>query len=384
MCRKKVPPFLGTLPAANMKAPMVSVEPGSSFGWVDWVSKEPMTAASNQFIPTGEIQLTIKIIYSIIGGFGSLANAAVAIVIGSSPSMRKKLCNLFILNQSLVDFTSSCLLTAFTFTSNQLNVSGIAGYIKCSFWLNAWPIWGMIMTSSYCLLALTLERYIGVVHPFWHRKFVTKTRAIAVMVGIWFIGPAFMISYVVTTTAIIDGICYTQLPWDDPTAQRAHGLITLVLEFFVPFLIMLYCYARMIIVVHQSMKIPSNQHAVPIDSNNKDAGNTPRGKAMDQKERAKKNVITTLVTVCVCFLMCWCWNQVFFLSYNLGVNIAPFDSPYYHFSVIMVFTNCCVNPVVYSLRYREFQQAAKKLFVCCPADEEKTLDGSHDTLASSL
>ena len=205
------------------------------------------------------------------------------------------------------------------------------------------------------------------------------------MIIVWFIGPMFQISYVVTTTAIKDGICYTQLPWDNPTAQRAHGLVTLVLEFFIPFFIMIYCYTRMLLVVHHSMKIPSNSTTRKADHNQTEAGHSStKQKAVDQKARAKKNVIITLVIVCVCFFLCWCWNQVYFLFYNLGVTIAPFDSAYYHFSVIMVYGNCCVNPVVYSLRYREFQMAARKLFRCLSSNEDKKSDDGPNTVETNL
>lgn len=69
--------------------------------------------------------------------------------------------------------------------------------------------------------------------------------------------------------------------------------------------------------------------------------------------RARANVIKTLATVFLFFVLCWSWNQTYYLMYYLGYPYVDFTSDFYNFTVVMVFFNCCVNPVIYSIRYEQ-------------------------------
>ena len=60
-----------------------------------------------------------------------------------------------------------------------------------------------------------------------------------------------------------------------------------------------------------------------------------------------------LATVSLFFFFCWVWNQTYYLMYYLGYQHVDFTSGFYNFTVIMVFLNCCVNPVIYSIRYEQ-------------------------------
>jgi len=71
----------------------------------------------------------------------------------------------------------------------------------------------------------------------------------------------------------------------------------------------------------------------------------------DDVVHARANVIKTLATVSLFFVFCWAWNQTYYLMYYLGYQHVDFTSAFYNFTVIMVFLNCCVNPVIYSIRY---------------------------------
>ena len=49
--------------------------------------------------------------------------------------------------------------------------------------------------------------------------------------------------------------------------------------------------------------------------------------------------------------------------YNLGYEIN-WNGTYYLFTVLMVFINCTVNPFIYLIKYRDYQEALKKLLGC--------------------
>ena len=84
---------------------------------------------------------------------------------------------------------------------------------------------------------------------------------------------------------------------------------------------------------------------------------------------ARKNTMKTFLLVGLCFIICWSSNEIYFLMSNLGYNI-DFNSTYYKFNVLMVFVNCTVNPFIYLIEYRDYQQALKELLACEKRNDE--------------
>ena len=83
----------------------------------------------------------------------------------------------------------------------------------------------------------------------------------------------------------------------------------------------------------------------------------------DMFELARKNTIKTLLIVGLCFIICWSQNQVRYLMFNCGYDLN-FKSTYYQFTVVMIFLNCTVNPFIYLIKYRDYQEALNIFFHC--------------------
>jgi len=45
-------------------------------------------------------------------------------------------------------------------------------------------------------------------------------------------------------------------------------------------------------------------------------------------------------------------------------HVDAFVSWFYHFTVVLVITNSCINPFIYAAKYREFQNGVKRLVAC--------------------
>ena len=93
----------------------------------------------------------------------------------------------------------------------------------------------------------------------------------------------------------------------------------------------------------------------------------------DNFTKAKKNIIKTLIIVAVCFVLCWTWNEVFIFLYFVGYP-TDFGGGFYHFTVVAVFSNSCINPFVYCAQYDDFRTAFKQLFL--KRAQEDTTNGT--------
>lgn len=294
-------------------------------------------------------QTNLKIIYFIIGSVGLMGNLMVIVVILNSKSMLKSFTNRFILNQSFCDGVVAIILilsSAFEDTGRRL--SGTADELYCRLWLTKMLLWGTLVSSTYNLVAMSVERYLAVVHPIWHKMSFTTAQFAAAVAFVWIIGTGYNMAYMIPSTQIQDGSCNLYAVWPSVTTQRAIGVFTIFLQFFIPLGILAFCYMRMALVLKRRVHPSSTDKAST--------------KRVDSMARARKNIFKTLALVSVSFILCWIWNQVYFLLFNLGYKLIDFQSNFYHFTVVAVFCNCCINPFIYMIKYEQFQRGLRKLF----------------------
>jgi magnesium-transporting ATPase (P-type) len=166
------------------------------------------------------------------------------------------------------------------------------------------------------------------------------------------IGPAYSLTYMIPSSAYRDGTCTANSEWPSLAVQRAVGLLTIVLQFIIPILIITFAYISIVITLHRTIgaKNDARKSENPMDATRD-----------NQMKRARMNVIKILLMVVISFTLCWLPNQVMYTMYNCGIDI-DFTGTLYHFNVIAVFLNCCINPLIYAFRFDQFK---KELFKQC-------------------
>ena len=137
--------------------------------------------------------------------------------------------------------------------------------------------------------------------------------------------------------------------WPSELHQRAVGVLLVVEEFFIPLLILSYCYGRIIWIL--TKRVDSKLHT------------TNRSTQDDQFHLAKKNTIKTFLIISICFIICWSNSQVFYLLFNLGFTFH-WEGTYSKFATLMAFGKCTVNPFIYLIKYKDYQTALKSCFNC--------------------
>ena len=295
-------------------------------------------------ISTGSNAITgLYIMYMIVGIIGFLDNLLVVVVIATSRSMRKRRTNWFLINQSVIDMLTAGVLAAQAYTPT-IRITSLADVVYCKLWYNAHFLWAFAATSTYNLLMITLERYLAIVHPVWHKNHVTWKLTMVGLAFPWLLGNAWGM-YDIPTSPIVDEECF---PFTFPTllGARAFGLATFIIQFPIPLLIMIVCYIRIFLVFTGRRQATGSDARV--------------SKVENDRIKARENVLKTLVTVCVAFFLCWVSNQVYFLLFNIGIGLTM-SNPFYPFSVATAQINCAINPLIYAAKYTEFRKAFVRL-----------------------
>ena len=172
---------------------------------------------------------------------------------------------------------------------------------------------------------------------------------------------------------VVGGRCYHFAFWPSFLVNHAVGVFIIFIQFIIPLFILMYCYGRIVWVL--SRRIVSN---IGSFSDNNPSGNRIEDYIKHKFQLARMNTIKTFLMVGISFIICWSSNQIYFLMHNLGYKIN-WNSVFHQFTVSMVFVNCTVNPFIYLIKYRDYQEALKKLFHC---QKRNSLEGSETKLSN--
>ncbi|KAK2183266.1 hypothetical protein NP493_316g02109 [Ridgeia piscesae] len=307
-----------------------------------------------------------KVVYILLGCIGIIGNLLVVVAVTSVKSRAKHFADWLIVNQSVIDLLSSVFIIATTLTVDTgiRRLSGFADELYCRFWISGYVIWSLFLSSTYNLVLLTLERYMAIVHPIRHHTWPTPGKVSVAVVIVWCVGPVYNMLHRVPTSGLADGVCYKFHFWPSRLAAHVFGIVALIVQFFLPLAILIYAYVLMTVRLRNKIHpvaptaALSTARSLNIASRRQtDASNH----GWRLKERASKSIFKTMVTVTVCFVICWIFNQVLFLLFNFGYHV-DFQSPFYHFTVYIAFANSCVNPFIYTFQYNVFRQGLRELF----------------------
>ncbi|XP_022102531.1 kappa-type opioid receptor-like [Acanthaster planci] len=304
--------------------------------------------------------LILRIYKTIVGIAGILGNGLVCVVICKVSAMQTRT-NAFIFHQAVVDFLGSTLtlLQSEVPLPDPLPNSSLGIFI-CTIWNSNFVLFLLFVISTFNLLSLTMERYFAIVHPFkYHAAFATRPwlKLGLIFAGCWLLAVAIK-SYVAVIFEFPNGKCVAR----DIPGSQVMGILTAVMQYALPVVVMFFAYIRISVELKRGAArvgpAPMAASSAPTTSND-DASHSAPG-MMESLLKARQNTFKMLLIVFITFVVCWTPNQFLFFMFNAGWVVH--DKWYYLLSVALVATNCCVNPVIYAFKYRQFRNAVQDMF----------------------
>ncbi|XP_038050822.1 beta-3 adrenergic receptor-like [Patiria miniata] len=298
---------------------------------------------------------------SVVGIVGICGNGLVCAVIAKVRFMHT-LTNTFIFNQALIDLLGSLVTLLLNIVPIPDPIPpGATGVFICAMWESGYLQWGLFTASTFNLVVLTLERYLAIVFPFKYQALTYHKRAIAVIfAGIWVCGFLFngfgiYLRYYEAGECVLNPVAHPE----------ALGVFIFACRFLVPFFVMLVVYVHIAVVLKKGAGrvLPAPAAAGP------STGQAPEGQG-ESLMRARRNTFKTLMIVSTIFVICWAPSEVNFFLFNLGVEV-DFNSPIFYIMIGLGALNCCLNPFIYAIKYKQFQKALKVVF--CKRGDEASL-----------
>ena len=192
-----------------------------------------------------------------------------------------------------------------------------------------------LVTSTFTLCAISIERLIAVTSAIRYRQIITKRRCCHIVLSIWI-------------SSLVFGSSSFFL--NNPDKASILWIACLVLTFVIPFAIIIYCYVHI-------FKAANEQKLKVCSLNPTEAA---------EMLRNRKAARTTAIVVGIFFVTFF--PNVVFSCLDLAAK-DPCDQAvvYRHWlwGILLAFSSSAWNPFVYAARIREFKRAFKRALALC-------------------
>ncbi|XP_033747659.1 RYamide receptor-like [Pecten maximus] len=298
-------------------------------------------------------QFTLLAMYAVTSIVVLLGNGMVCYTAFKIHSFRT-VTNFFIVSLALTDIIMTVSCVPFSILSN--------------LFFHYWPFWDVlcpivvfaqlvsVLLRSFMLVAMTCDRYHVARHPMKPRL-LTKCRAKLLVVLIGALSclislPTFIYSKIIYMPYEPGsrGLCLEL--WPDEYIRSIYGVCIMLIQYFVPLIIMAVTYIHIGIIVWIKQ--------------------TP-GETYPLREQriavSKKKTIRMIIVVVIAYLLAWLPLHVITIVGDLDQSI--FDVNYIHMTWLtahwLAFSNSGVNPVIYFWMNSKFRQSSLLCFytVCC-------------------
>ena len=274
-----------------------------------------------------------------ISWVGLVGNSVAMFILTSSVKIRTSRSYVLLMNQSLLDFTTTLFMITYLplkYLGNWSNMSGSWDLIMCQVIYSQHNVTMSLFSSSYNLVALSIERMTSVVWPVFHKVRCTRRLTLIVAVTTWVLGFGIATAFAIPANGInpVKKKCYywNHLP------SRFHFQIFSVMynTFFVllPLTAMMTSYAVMYARISSRRMRPG----------------------------IKLNVAGMLATCVLLFVCCHVLRLSLIMIMNFSTIRIDLQSILFVVRIIMVQMNTIVNPIIYSLQYMDYKKELRRQF----------------------
>jgi len=246
----------------------------------------------------------------------------------------------------------SCLFLVVSYTvklsNRNIRPTGTSGYWLCTTILSDTFVWWGITGSRFGLTAITVDRYLKVVHSAWSKRWLRKWMLYLAVALSWGVSLIYSFAVIFSTTAVVDGVCYTVAVWNNVIDKLVLGIWAFVFLDVSTLLIIVFCYGRILVVIRGQTRAMASHGS---------------HSAQTQSHRIQTNVIKTMILVSALFVVTNFPADIYFLLWNVNIALVELGGDYYSV-VFILFLYSCSNPFIYAIKFDPVKRALLSLILC--------------------
>ena len=327
----------------------------------------------------------------VIGVVGTVANALILYGFVASKQHKK---HLLIFYQNVLDLLSSLFLViADALKLCNIYLRGLGGYWLCILVLNDSFLWTVIAASKTNLMAVTIERYLKVVHPIWSKKKLRNWMIYSAMAFALISSVIHAFGLLVPTSVVLDGVCYPYAVWISPVAQVVYTVWSFLTFYVIVLALFVFCYWRILVVIRRQARVMGG-HSGPGPSN-----------APALSHQIQTSVIKTMILVSAFYAISELPMQMYSLLFTIRTDLTVLDMHVYshlftirtdltvlnmqvystvftirtdltvldggyYASLFLSFFYICANPFIYATKFDPVKDALLRLIPCIKTPEQ--------------
>ena len=355
---------------------------------LDNASSETGTEDENHLAPLiGGICLAILTFVMLVGNLMAL------ITIYGSERLRRKPKYLFVANLATADLIWSVFLMPMA-TAWEITETWIFGGFLCDVY-NVVDI-GVSTVSTYSLLLISVNQFLNISRPLRYPSMVSGRRIIAVILSVWIIWISFAVVSVFAN--LYEDTSMDPSTIDDPclfVMNKPFAIVTAVITFIIPFIILLTFSVRIIIITNEHVRRFSKQTAFrspnvfttsasQVNGNNsKSSNNTTHSSPAKRTSlgvpvrRVSWRGIALLLTVVVSFMIL---SAPYYITTLVNAICDCVDPDIYdNYLVYLYYMNPLVNPYIYVAADSQYRKAMIRRFSRRKSNRDSSVSVSYTT-----
>ncbi|XP_045211177.1 cholecystokinin receptor-like [Mercenaria mercenaria] len=321
-----------------------------------------------------DVIITFIVLYSFIIILAVVGNTIVVIVIGRH-RLRRSVTDMYIFSLAISDILIATLNMPFQLSfviANEWLAEGTAGEFLCKFtnYVQGVTIVACVLT----LTAIAIDRYIVICQPKLSRKIHSKKSAIIGIVVVWLIALCALSPHLVfqkldqrlkvTENAIgVGWVCAEFYPRGKADG-KLYSVFVYIFLYVIPVLIMIFTYGA---ITH---RLWLKRSVFPVSQN---SSQFARGVAH------KKKITKLLIVLVLAFTVLW----LPFFSFSMFTKFADADVHAFRIKMAVLqlvgYSNCCVNPIMYTFLNNSFQKEFIRMCRCIPCFTRDAVSSSVKT-----
>ena len=279
--------------------------------------------------------------------------------------------NAFLLNLAVADFAFGVINMPIFFLFNSPYSATIFIDYQPVCYLTEALFVTLLLTSIFTLLAVTIERYFAIVHPFTYMKYFEKRKVAILNLIIWLV----TITYGALSLISVDSLIKKQV-YCIKKINLSYSLSLMVVLIFCLLTttcvyIKIGCVSRAHSKLISAQSMPRNmdtrrcnQDKMP-GNQDKRPGNRDRTNENQNTPRSEFKLIKMLCLVLFFFYLSWVANVVYLGIYVFSDGITSLYTDIVDQVIgILLSINSFLNPLIYAGMNTEFRRAFQKLLCC--------------------
>ena len=284
----------------------------------------------------------------VVGVVGAAANGLVLYALVTSKQHKK---HMLIFNQNVFDFVNClCFAVVIPLELSNIYFSGMGGYCLCLMLLSYAGSWAANIGSLVNLAAISIERYLRVVHHVWAKNKLRNWMIYLAITFAWTSGIVIAAAITVKTTTVVNGVCYTGVFLLSDTAHKIYEIYDFLSFYVIILLIFIFCYGRILVVIRQQAHVM--------------AAHCGQGSnvAQDQSNKIQTSVIKTMILVCVLFAITLAPANIYMLMINFHELMIDQNVLYVVLSIAYIYI--IANPFIYATKFDPVKRVLLGLILC--------------------